>query len=102
MVIVSLVILSLCVPTGAPVHNPPEVPAFARVLGLRVGMDTLDRLERRLGKGRTVTGGHSNSGRSWKFRNGLPLFADGFDLPRNGANVITGSHYVLDTLLFQG
>ena len=39
----------------------PSVPKIARLLGVRVGYNGQDALERTLGKGLRALGGHSNS-----------------------------------------
>lgn len=86
--------------TSKPMHHPgrsdreaSSPPSFARILGVRIGINTETDLERRLGKGEVCLGGHSNSGRYWRFpssRGGLSLYSDGFDLRNN--------RYILDTV----
>ena len=44
------------------------VPGFAHIAGVRVGVDTLRSLERKLGPGQIVTGGHPGGARQWRIR----------------------------------
>ena len=95
------------VPLPAPVITPlalsaapapllkSGVPAFVNALGLKPGRSTERDLERKIGAGEVCIGGHSNSGREWFFRNGLVLYADGFDGDGRGDSLF------IDSLVFK-
>ncbi len=42
-----------------------SVPDLAQICGVRIGYDTMDALEHRVGRGLPEMGGHSHSGREW-------------------------------------
>lgn len=86
--------LMLTLPTIAYSDLQPHVPAFAKALKIRLGVDAERLLESKLGKGKATLGGHSNSGRVWVYRNGLELYSDAFDR--------IGNNLILDTLAFSG
>lgn len=70
-----------------------SVPPIAQLLGVRVGFNGMAALERRLGLGRTQTGGHSNSRNEW--RTAVPkgkIWTDGFNMNDEG--------YVVETLIW--
>lgn len=48
-----------------------------RILGVRIGVDHRDKLERTLGPGRVQVGAHPESGREWTLANGLDVRVDG-------------------------
>jgi hypothetical protein len=67
---------------AAPAVADPKtsIPAFADFAGVRVGLDTIQRLEKRLGPGRPTTGGHPHGAREWRIsRPRAILYADGFN-----------------------
>lgn len=45
-----------------------EVPRWAQLLGVQVGVSTLDDLERRMGPGFALTGAHPQGARLWRVR----------------------------------
>lgn len=62
-----------------------RVPQMARLIGVRVGYDTLEKLEARLGHGLAVTGGHPMGAREWRSRQtGWIIHADAFDTSDKG------------------
>src|SRR5689334_21666373 len=69
-----------------PAIDPPtSVPPLATIAGIRVGYDGMDRLERRLGPGAIMIGGHPQGARVWNIRaSRWWLYADGFTC-RSGA-----------------
>ncbi len=71
----------------------PTPPEFVRVLKVDLGKDTVSKLERKIGKGFVTIGGHSDSGRSWGYSNGLHLHSDAFYFNQN-------NHAILDELVF--
>jgi hypothetical protein len=74
---------------------PTQIPPLARIAGVRVGWDTMGTLEKRLGRGMVVTGGHPRGARVWSVRGaGWTIFADGFDFRRNAAD----DSCVIDTI----
>jgi hypothetical protein len=61
------------------------VPQIGRVFGLRIGLDTMEQLERRLGPGKAITGGHPHGARLWISSDRLwVICADGFDYGHGG------------------
>ena len=48
--------------------RPGEVPRWARVLGIRVGVSTRNDIERRMGRGFALTGAHPQGARLWRLR----------------------------------
>ncbi len=67
-----------------PSDPPTYIPEFARIAGVRVSVDTMRKLERRLGKGLAVTGGHPHGARLWHPKGtGWLIHADGFDYPED-------------------
>ncbi len=78
-------LLSVCVaPHGTAKNARPNrprlvVPPIARIGGAVVGVTTMEKLEKRFGKGRMLVGGHAHGARAWRDeKNGWCLFADGF------------------------
>jgi hypothetical protein len=72
------------VAAGEP-ETKTTIPAFARMAGVDIGLSTQADLAKRWGEGKTVTGGHSNSGRVWRVK-GAPwiLQTDGFEYSSRG------------------
>lgn len=67
----------------------PDVPAIGRIFNLRVGVDTIEMMERRLGKGEPFTGGHPHGGRSWiDPRTGWTISAAGFEYSPDRGRII--------------
>jgi len=59
-----------------------QVPRLAHIMGIRVGLDSLSVLERKLGKGKEITGGHPHGARLWRSKEtGWIIYADSFDGP---------------------
>src|SRR5207245_1509129 len=53
----------------------------------RVGYNTMAQLERRLGLGLVITGGHPQGARAWRLkRTGGGIYADGFEYRWSGAD----------------
>ena len=70
---------------------PTSVPTLARLAGFRVGVDTIEAMEQRLGHGQVLMGGHPNGARSWWLWGGRwHLWGDGFDYHDRGGRVIDG------------
>jgi hypothetical protein len=66
-------------------HPKENVPALARILGVRVGVDTIEKLEELLGPGAPCMGGHPHGGRIWKIKpTGWYIYADGFEYSDDG------------------
>lgn len=64
----------------AAVGSANAIPEMARIMGIRVGFDTMERLERILGPGLPYTGGHPRGARQWRSKQtGWYINADGFD-----------------------
>src|SRR4051794_29170076 len=77
-----LLLGSLCAAFAASAIADPKtsVPAFADFAGVRVGLDTMQRLEKQLGPGKPVKGGHPLGGREWRTsRPRAIIYADGFN-----------------------
>jgi hypothetical protein len=74
-----------------------NVPAFAAIAGIRVGLDTMELLEQKIGNGSVTMGGHSHGGREWQFKqSGWYLYADGFYYDDAGRRVIDTISIELD------
>jgi hypothetical protein len=72
-----------------------EVPAIAQIAGIRIGADTVEAVERKLGHGRVVIGGHPNGGREWHCKPAeWSLYVDGFYYDAAG-------HRITDALLIE-
>jgi hypothetical protein len=50
------------------------IPPLGRLCGVRVGLDTREAVERRLGKGGETEGDHPRSGREWHLRGSKTFF----------------------------
>jgi hypothetical protein len=76
--------------------DPPlKIPALADFAGVKVGYHSMARLERHLGPGDVVTGGHPRGARTWSDRRkGAWVLADGFEY-RTGR---PGDSAVIDTI----
>lgn len=60
-------------------NDATRIPPVATILGIRVGFDTVEKLERRLGRGTKIVGGHPHGGRIWTSRkSGNSILVDGF------------------------
>lgn len=65
------------------------IPAIAQLAGVRVGFDSVERLEHLFGPGYAFTGGHPNGAREWRSRQtGWYINADGFDYNKRGERVL--------------
>jgi hypothetical protein len=84
-------------------NDPPTViPPIARLAGFCVGVDTIEAMERRLGRGEALPGGHPNGARSWWLRGGLwHIWCDGFDYHDDGSGRVVDS-LSLDEQSFSG
>jgi hypothetical protein len=62
-----------------------SIPKIARIGKVRIGYSTQEDLAKAWGEGKTVVGGHPNSGRLWRVK-GTPwiLETDGFDYSKRG------------------
>lgn len=88
----------LCALGGGRGHASPreaaELPNFARIGPIRVGVDRVADAETRLGKGLVVTGGHPFGMRVWRDRaTGWYFGVDGFDYPGD----LPSNSVVIDT-----
>jgi hypothetical protein len=82
-----------------PGHDPPErIPAVAELAGVRVGFDTMGWIEKKLGAGEPMIGGHPQGARVWRCKSPrASIYADGFDyVDRSGRE---GA--VIDTLVIE-
>lgn len=85
-----LYFVALLAPAKGQCKSPAtSLPPIANLLGVRVGQDTIERLEHRFGKGYAYTGGHPGGARRWRIK-GTYLFidADGFDYDEHGGRII--------------
>jgi hypothetical protein len=73
--------------TGGAESKPTResIPEIAGIAGVRIGYSTQDDLAKCWGEGKTVIGGHPNSGRVWRVK-GTPwvLHTDGFEYSERG------------------
>jgi hypothetical protein len=62
-----------------------SIPRIARIGKVQIGYSTQEDLARKWGEGKTVIGGHPNSGRVWRVK-GSPwrISTDGFDYSERG------------------
>ena len=62
-----------------------SIPKIARIAKIQIGYSTQEDLAKHWGEGKTVTGGHPNSGRLWRVK-GTPwvLHTDGFEYSKRG------------------
>ena len=62
-----------------------SIPEIARIGKVQIGYSTQEDLARKWGEGKTVIGGHPNSGRVWRIK-GSPwrISTDGFDYSERG------------------
>ena len=77
--------LSLSHRAHAVASRRESIPTIARIAGIRVGLDSIERMQRMHGTFMAITGGHSGGGRVWDLSKfGLELHADGFEYSRRG------------------
>jgi hypothetical protein len=61
------------------------IPEVSKMLGIKIGLDTIGILEQGIGKGLTLIGAHSESARLWRIKNTQWwIYADGFEYRANG------------------
>jgi hypothetical protein len=66
-----------------------SVPIISQILGVRVGVDTVEMIERIIGPGAPCMGGHPHGGRAWYLKtHHVWVYADGFDYNKKGERVI--------------
>ncbi len=69
-------------------HDPPtHIPAIARIAGIRVGYDTIEEMEQRLGAGMAYTGGHPQGAREWRIW-GTHWYVDADAFDYNGRGTV--------------
>jgi hypothetical protein len=62
-----------------------SIPAIAGLAGVKIGYSSQDDLARQWGEGKTIVGGHPNSGRVWRIKGtDWVLKTDGFDYSHRG------------------
>ena len=62
-----------------------SIPGIAKIGRMRVGYSSQEDVARKLGEGKTLIGGHPNSGRVWRIRGtSWRLNTDGFDYSERG------------------
>ena len=62
-----------------------SIPEIARIGGVQIGYSTQEDLAGKWGKGKTLVGGHSNSGRLWRIKGThWRVNTDGFDYSERG------------------
>jgi hypothetical protein len=72
------------------------IPAISRFAGFQMGYSSQEDLDKRLGEGLNVLGGHPNSGRFWRIRNSSwLLYTDGFEYSERG--LVTDNLQLVDT-----
>jgi hypothetical protein len=71
--------------TRVGVAHQLKPPLYAKVLGVTLGIDSIQALEAHIGDGKIQPGGHSNSGRLWKFKC-CTLSSDAFE--RSGTTLL--------------
>ncbi len=72
-------------PTAHYLGDPPTyIPPIARIVGVRVGYDSMEDLDRNLGSGVMMMGGHPHGARDWTLLPHGSIDADGFDYSKRG------------------
>ncbi|MEN6371107.1 MAG: hypothetical protein ABFD64_03755 [Armatimonadota bacterium] len=62
------------------------IPKIANLAGIKVGFNSIDDTEKKLGHGKVITGGHPQGARVWQFeKKGWILYIDGFNY-RSGSD----------------
>jgi hypothetical protein len=87
---VAALILLLLPAANAGAKNGPGtlIPKVASIAGIKVGYSSMDELERQLGQGKTVVGGHPNGARIWRVKGtSWVIYADAFEYSQRGAVV---------------
>ena len=87
--LVVLTILLVAVPVHAADerNTPPKtsIPKIARIGKVRIGYSTQEALAKQWGEGKTITGGHPNSGRIWRVKGTRWILStDGFEYSERG------------------
>jgi hypothetical protein len=73
-------------------ESKTRIPKFATFAGIRVGLDTIQTLEKKFGRGLPDLGGHPRGGRDWRVpgKNEF-IYADGFNsFDKNGITYAGG------------
>ncbi len=79
--------LTFILPLALQAIVPKEVrpPKLCFVAGITTGLTTIEQFERRYGRARRITGGHSGGAGLWyDRRTGVLLHADGFNIAKDG------------------
>jgi len=83
----TLLLLRSAAPGHAVDGQPPKtsIPKIARIASVQIGYSTQDDLEEHWGAGKTIVGGHPNSGRLWRVQGTSWIVqTDGFDYTERG------------------
>jgi hypothetical protein len=94
-IVLVAVLTLLCAPSGfspaaaaSMAGRAPKktvIPRIAKLAGVQIGYSTQEDLARRWGEGKTVIGGHSNSGRIWRVKGTTwAIRTDGFEYSKRG------------------
>jgi len=67
-------------------HSSVSIPSIANIAGVKVGYSSMEELEKRLGKGKVMIGGHPNGARLWRVKKtSWVIYADAFEYSPRGA-----------------
>jgi len=82
-----LLLMATVAAAGEAASSPTNhsIPAIAEIAKIKVGFSTQQDLASQWGEGKTITGGHPNSGRLWRVK-GTPwvLHTDAFEYSKRG------------------
>jgi hypothetical protein len=87
LVVSALLVLSPATVAGQARGTPKKVviPKIAGLAGVQIGHSTQEDLARRWGEGKTIIGGHPNSGRIWRVKGtSWAVYTDGFEYSQRG------------------
>lgn len=82
-----LLLLALANPASAAEAQVPKtsIPSIANIAGVKIGYSSMEELEKRLGKGKVMVGGHPNGARLWRVKGTLwVVYADAFEYSKQG------------------
>ena len=87
LTVVLLLLVTQIAPAGAAESAPPgtSIPAIAGIAKIKIGYSIQQDIDAQWGEGKTIIGGHPNSGRLWRVK-GTPwvIHTDGFEYSKRG------------------
>ena len=87
LTVLLLLLVTQIAPAGAAENATPgtSIPAIAGIAKIKIGYSTQQEIDAQWGEGKTIIGGHPNSGRLWRVK-GTPwvIHTDGFEYSKRG------------------